>query len=335
MIWLTWRNHRVELLGLLVSAAVVAVAIALAADFAHRTRLELGVDSCVPTFETNMHCFELSREWIRRVGPVQYIFFAFYVAPALVGSFIGGPLFAREFERATDRLAWTQSIGRVRWVLTTLGVPLAAALAAGGILALVGGQTRHLIGLSGYRPWDTFDQEGPAFLAFMIFGLAAGAFFGAWQRRILAGMFLGLLAFALVRVLVIVDLRPYYEPPIAVRLPPGEVFVQQPRTDVLVPQPHIPPDAWLFGADAVDGEGRTVPQDRVRELIEEFGRAGCRPGLRCDSVSYLAERDVYQRQLYQPADRYWRFQFIEAAIYLALTAAFVALTVLLLRRRDA
>jgi hypothetical protein len=44
---------------------------------------------------------------------------------------------------------------------------------------------------------------------------------------------------------------------------------------------------------------------------------------------------VFQRQLYQPADRYWRFQVYEAGLYFALTAALVALTLVMLRRRDA
>jgi hypothetical protein len=36
-----------------------------------------------------------------------------------------------------------------------------------------------------------------------------------------------------------------------------------------------------------------------------------------------------------PADRYWRFQLYEAALYLLLTAALAAGTLALLRRRDA
>lgn len=333
MVWLTWRQHRVELIGLLVGATVIAVATALLAAFALRVRLELGVDTCVPLPNTNVNCFELSQEWSRRVGPARYLSFAFYVVPALVASYLGGPLLAREFERGTHRLAWTQGIGRVRWALSKLAVVLAVALAAGVILALVGGQTRHLMGQSGYRPWDTFDQEGPAFLAFIAFGLAAGAFVGAWQRRILTGMFFGLLLFVLVRGLVIVELRPQYEPPVAVPAP-GITLGSGPPP---LAQKRIPEDAWLLAPDAVDGQGRPVPQDRVRELVDEFFRS-CRPtspGQICESATYLSNRDVYQRQLYQPADRYWRFQIIEAAIFSALTVMLIALTLLILRRRDA
>jgi hypothetical protein len=160
----------------------------------------------------------------------------------------------------------------------------------------------------------------------MVFGLALGAFIGAWRRRILSGMFYGLIAFALVRGLVMIEVRPYYEPPIAIPLTATFTFgLQAP----------IPADAWMFGADAVDSQGRTVPQERVRELTEEFVRRGCPAARNCSSVEYLNSHDVFQRQLYQPADRYWRFQLYEAALYLLLTAALAAGTLALLRRRDA
>jgi hypothetical protein len=38
---------------------------------------------------------------------------------------------------------------------------------------------------------------------------------------------------------------------------------------------------------------------------------------------------------YQPADRYWIFQGIEAGIFVALAAALLAVTFYVIRRRDA
>jgi hypothetical protein len=322
VLWVTWRRHRIELIGLLAGAVIFAILTVFAAGFAQRTRVELGVDSCLPLPSGNANCVNLSLEWRNRVGVLQYMFHVFYLVPALVASYIGGPLLARELEPGTHRLVWTQGISRLRWVGTMIGVVLAFTLAAALALAVVGGQTRHLLGAGTYRPWD---------MSFVLFGLAVGAFIGAWRRRILAGMFYGLLAFALVRIGVYVELRPFYEPPIAVTLTPYVVTSFPPFTF----PPRIPTDAWQVGYDAVDGQGRAVPQTRVAELSKEFERVGCPAGHNCDSVAYLNERDVYQRLLYQPADRYWRFQFSEAAIYLALTAALVAGTLVMLRRRDA
>ena len=88
---------------------------------------------------------------------------------------------------------------------------------------------------------------------------------------------------------------------------------------------------------AIDEQRRPVTIERVQALLDEFGRGGCSSsaGRNCDSTRYLNEHGVYQYVLYQPADRYWRFQLYEAGLYLLLTAALVAGTLVLLRRRDA
>jgi len=335
MLWLTWRQHRTELIGVLATAVVLAVVTAFAAAFAQRTRLELGVDTCVALPSGNANCVNLSQEWRNRVGLLLYLFQGFYLVPALVASYIGGPLFARELERGTHRLAWTQGIGRIRWGATTIGVVLAVTLVGAVALAAVGGETRNfgtlLFGTAVYRPWDTFDVEGPAFISFVLFGLAVGAFVGAWRRRILPGMFYGLVLFGLVRIGVWAELRPFYEPPIAVLQTPF-VFTGTFPSSVVS---RVPTDAWQVGYDAVDGQGRFVPQARVTALNEEFQRVGCSPGQRCDNIFYLNQHDVYPRLLYQPADRYWRFQLYEAGLYLILTVVLVAGTLVMLRRRDA
>ena len=334
MLWVTWRQHRTELIGVLAAAVVLAFVTVFAAAFAQRTRLELGVDTCVALPSGNANCVNLAQEWRNRVGLLLYLFQGFYLVPALVASYIGGPLFARELERGTHRLAWTQGVSRIRWGATTIGLVLAFTLVGALALAVVGGQTRSFLGTPVFsipvsRPWDMFDVEGPAFISFVLFGLAVGAFVGALRRRILFGMFYGLLLFGLVRIGVWAELRPFYEPPIAALAKPF-VFTGT------FPSPVVPADAWQVGYDAVDGHGHSVPQSRVKELNDEFGRVGCRAaGYNCDNIAYLNEHDVYPRLLYQPADRYWRFQFTESGLYLALTAGLVALTLFMLGRRDA
>lgn len=337
MFWLTWRQHRIAFGVLLVGAAAVAVATALIAAFAARTRVELGVDTCVPLFNTNANCQNLISEWSQRLGPLRYVNFALYVVPALVASYLGGPLLARELERGTHRLAWTQGIDRARWVATILGVAIALALVAGIVLSVGGHQSWPLLGSTTFRPFDLFDVEGPAVISYMGFGLALGAFIGAWRRRILSGMFYGLLVFALVRVVVAAEARPNYEPPLAELIVPSLPLTGLPAVFPIPSPSRIPADAWTLGTVSVDGQNRPVSMDRVRALLVEFGRAGCSSlaGRNCDSTRYLNEHDVYQYMLYQPADRYWRFQLYEAALYLALTAAIVAVSVLMLKRRDA
>jgi hypothetical protein len=143
-------------------------------------------------------------------------------------------------------------------------------------------------------------------------------------------MFFGLLAFGLVRGVVIFGLRPNYEPPLAAPFTMPAVF-----PTYGVSTSDVPDDAWVLGGDAVDDQGRLVSKDRVLEVLNEYSHAGCPAGQSCDSVSYLASRGVHQRLLYQPADRYWRFQVTEAVIFLSLGVVFAGGTLLLIKRRDA
>jgi hypothetical protein len=336
MTWLTWRQQRLQIVGMLALAIFVTLGVWLVAEYAVRSRAELGIDSCVPDSRTILtpngpqqilvgnNCSDLITQWQNRMGALRYLYFAIYLVPAVMASYVGGPLFALEFERGTHRLAWTQSISRLRWAGLRLGIILAVALLGAAILAVALGPSRVLMGIgrsgTDVRPFETFDLEGPALLSYVAFGIAFAAFVGAWSRRILAAMFVGLLVFGVARVAVH-NLRPWYEPPIIV---PLEMIAQVPR------------DALFVDVPAVDREGRPVSRERVSEMLSEYFRNPTRfPSATNNDSTYLAERGVFRRIGYQPVDRYWRFQAIEAAIFTGLAALFALLTLWRVRTRDA
>jgi hypothetical protein len=337
MSWLTWRQNRVQIVGLIAVAILLTVGTWLIAEYAIRSRAELGVDTCVPETRTigtpsgpqqvivSSNCSDLIAQWQERIGLLRYFYFGIYLVPAMAASYIGGPLFALEFEKATHRLVWTQSISRLRWAGLKLGVILAVALIAAVILAAAIGPSRVLMGVgrsgTDVRPFEMFDLEGPAIASYMVFGIAAAAFVGAWSRRILAAMFVGLLVFGLARVAVH-NLRPWYEAPVIV---PFEMMNQVPR------------DALFVDVPAVDPEGRPVNRERVTTLLSDYFRSPARfsPSATNNDSTYLAERGVFRRIGYQPADRFWTFQAIEAAIFTGLAALFVLLTLWRVRTRDA
>ena len=326
MTWLTLRQYRVHIVVLLAVAVLLAIGLAFAADYATRVRAELGADTCVPLPNTNVNCVNLDNQWRQRVGSLNYLFYALYVLPGLVASYVGGPLFAMEFERGTHRLAWTQSISRVRWAAVKLGVVLLAAIAVGLVLAPFGGGQRAFLGRSVVSPFETFEIEGLALVSYFVFGLMAGAFVGAWSRRIITGMFVGLLVFGIVRVGVH-NLRPSYEEPIAVTFAPYTPL--GPRIDS---GPGVPPDAWLLGVKGFDPEGRPLPDQLLNSLIQEYFST---PRFNQSDSAFLLEHGVIRRTLYQPADRFWKFQAIEAAVFTGLAALFAFLTLWRVRTRDA
>lgn len=79
MLWLTWRQHRTQLLA---TAVVLAVGSGL-----------LLVDV-------------MATDLIKMLP----------LAPALVGLFWGVPLLVKEFERGTHQVVWTQTVTRGRWL---------------------------------------------------------------------------------------------------------------------------------------------------------------------------------------------------------------------------
>lgn len=334
MKWLIWRQHRYEILAMLLGAAFIAIGLVYGADYyVPRIRAELGVDTCEPLSTTGANCVSLSNQASDLVQPFGWLILSLLFLPAVVGSFIGGPFFARDLERGTHRLAWTQSITRMRWSAAKLLSILGIGFVAAALIASVGGRTEVINGIHTYygieqsvsltpaapasvvaNPFQNFDLEGPAFVGYVMFAIAIAAFVGTLSRRILVGMFAGLLLFGVVRLGVMLELRPNFEPPVAVIYSAPATPTPQQRTKpewVVVAQ--IPAGAWVVHAYYTDLEGRactTLPAP------------GC-------------ENGAQERVQYQPADRYWRFQWTEGLLFFVLTVGFSAGTLTLLKRRDA
>jgi hypothetical protein len=325
MTWLTLRQHSAQLIAMLITTAALAIGLAVMGAYAAAQRAALGVDTCVPLPNTNANCVDLNVEWQRRIGPAPYLLAGLILGPALAASFIGGPLFGAEVELGVHRLALTQAISRVRWSLTKIGVVAAIVFACAMVLAQFGWAAVALNGLAGgiRSAFDTFEMEGPPVVGYALFGLSVGALLGALSRRALTGMFLGLLVFAAVRFLVATDLRPGYEPPLVAY----QNAMSSSPTDVAR-------KAWVLSSATVDAEDRPIDYRNMDQLMRGFGPSMVAGGPH-DMGEYLATRGVRQRVVYQPAERYSKFQWIESGLFTGLAIGCTLLTVVLIRRRDA
>jgi hypothetical protein len=325
MIWLTLRQHRGPIIGMLVTVALLAIGLALMGAYAAAERVALGVDTCVPLPNTNANCVDLMQEWRRRLGLAPFLVAGLALAPALAASFIGGPLFGAELELGAHRLTLTQAISRVRWAATKLGVALAITFACSLVLAQLGWAVPALNGMpaASLNAFDVFDVEGPPVVGYALFGVAVGSLLGVSFRRALTGMFLGLLVFTAVRALVAGELRPNYEPPLVAY----QNAMSSGRTDAL-------PKAWVFSIATVDARGRPIDFREIDRLMRGFGPSMQAGGPR-DMGEYLATLGVRERVVYQPAERYPKFQWIEFGLFTGLAAECALVTIVLLRRRDA
>jgi hypothetical protein len=265
MVWLTWRQHRAQ--SLVTVALLAGAALLLVLDRA-------------PTDLVKM----------------------LPVVPVFVGLFWGVPLLSREYERGTDRLVWTQSVPRFRWLavkFTVLGAAVTLAGLAFGVVVLEWTA-------SGAAPVDRFSGDvfgvtGVAAAAWFLATFALGAASGAVLRRMLPAMAVTIAVFA---GLVIGSylVRGYYaEPEVAVS---GEHGLT------------VPDGALVTGTGVVGPAGERVGWHEAVRLCEPV-----------EPISCMRERGYEQQYtLYQPADRYWRFQWTEAGLLLVLTLVLAGVT---------
>jgi len=316
LLWLTYRQHRVELSALLFVAVALAALVSYAGIQELVLRTNLGLDSCMDRLR-DQACANLLRTYLDQRSPLQGLYIVLLAFPALVAAFIGGPLFSRDFERGTHRLVWTQGKTRVRWVASKLIGFVIVAVAAAAILVAVRGYSLPLIGPGTMSPFVTFDVDGPAFVAYIVFAVTLGAALSALLRRSVLAMLLSLLAFVGVRLAVQTYLRPNFQPPLV--------------WDV---RGALPADAWDLQLRYVTANGMDVPMSKVHSLMGNFSGAVAEP-FQFNMNAYFAANDVFSVHLYQSAERYWLFQSIEAALFLAASVVLVALTVWIIKVRAA
>jgi hypothetical protein len=198
---------------------------------------------------------------------------------------------------------------------STLGFVLVTALSAGAVTAAVG--TWWALQQASVRGmWPAFDEAGIAIVAYCLFAAATGAAFGALTARVLPSTILTLAVFTGVRLVVALALRPRFLPPVL-------------GPDDLAAGAAPPRDAWLQASTAapiVDRAGHEV----TRIAIACVGSGPCE--LNPQTIHQVG---LLQGAWYQPGDRFWAFQGIEAAIFAGLAVGLALLAAWLLGRRPA
>ena len=312
MAWVTWRQHRAQLvagLGLLVALALAAFAtrLPIQAEY-HRDALS----GCLPP-ASRSGCDIIVRHFESQFDSWVAALRGLAVLPALAGVFVGAPLLARELEHDTHRFAWTQGVTRRRWLLWK------TALLAVGTVAIAAASS--LVVMWWRSPFDTlegrlspsgFDVEGVVVPAYALFALAVGVLAGLVFRRSVAAMTATLVTFASTRLIVMYFVRPYVLAPLH-RAVIG--------TDAL-PQTG----GWVLNDTLVDTAGRQITAGREDLAVLHAQHAGI------DPQTYLVTLGWKRLVAYQPAGRFWTLQFIEAGIFVALAAVVIVATLWLVRR---
>lgn len=329
MTWVTWRQFRAQ--ALLTAALLVALAILLVIT-GHELRHDYSLYRAqLLSCQAGGNCPDPYQGFLRHYHHLfQYLGTILVAVPALIGTFWGAPLIARELETGNYRLVWTQSVTRTRWLAVKLGLVGLAAMLAAGLFSLMVTWWSHPVDLvNGNRfSAEIFSTRGLVPLGYAAFAFVLGATLGLLIRRTLPAMAAVLVIYVVVHLAVVGMVRPHLVPAkhVAVPLRNARNFGYNPGQDGT-------PVHFFFGGGAVpnvlfvsshlaDKTGhapstaelaqftaRQCPQLVSNRNVAEQAFSGCISKL---SASFHLDVAVI------PASRYWALQFAETGLYLGL-----------------
>lgn len=358
MNWLVWKQHRKQLFTL-------ALAIALYAAVAIPTGLHFWntYQHAQTVCKVAHNCSQLSSSllqssWEMNMNPslpsggFNLVILIILAVPFLFGMFIGVPLIAREYIANTNLLIWTRSISRRKWLTVKLLWILTATIILAGIFAALTtwwSQTGNALYFDRFASLK-FGMQGIAPVGYTMFAVSLGVALGAWLKRLMPAIGLVLLLLLTTQVVVASFVRPHYMSPVS----------QAIWTDQLNPtldSSQAPKGALITSSKIVNNHGQVldwlippkqciVAQNTAVQSIstvshQQVGSEGGDGTLRSVNGgptvkgSCLKSVGYHYEVQYQPANRYWSFQFIELGLYAILSLAAIGATYALVLKRDA
>jgi ABC-type transport system involved in multi-copper enzyme maturation permease subunit len=326
MAWVIWRQHRIALGAVAAALSGLAIYVWIVGLQLHHAHT--AATTCNPNSPA---CADLITHFNFMNHALQGGY-ALQLVPPLIGAFVGAPLLARELEAGTFRFAWTQGLERWRWTLAKLAaLGLVVTVAAGALSVLFSwyyqpylAASNQALELSGLSPFGggVFDLRGVSLAAWTLTAFAIGALAGVLIRRVVPAIVATLAAYSGLALIAANLLRQHYLTPLLssnVNLPGSSWIIRQ---------------YWTQGGTFAFTSSRAAPQSLVHAC------SGAPPGPLgkppVQAFAQCAAQHGYTRLTsYQPASRFWPFQWIEGGWLLVLSALLIAVTVWLVHRRAA
>jgi hypothetical protein len=321
--WVIWRQYRAAAIAGAILAAFALLLLVTGLQDAAR------YDSAVLTCAKQGTCGQLPQGFLTG-GPLHTLTMLTLAVPVLFGMFWGGPAVARERETGTVQFAWMQSVTRRHWLAAKTGwLLLAGALFGGAVAGIVTWWYGPINAIAqGQFAPGSFDIQGIAPIGYAVFAVALGIAAGALIGRSLPAIAVTAGVFVAVRLLITYWVRVHYLPAVTTVY---SVTQSLPSKGAL----------WLLVSGVVLPDGqRTTSLTVGPGFIMGSGTipASCSQGQNTQissTLSCMARLGFHSLATYQPGYRFWPFQFIETGIFVALAAVLIAVTFLVIRRRDA
>jgi ABC-2 family transporter protein len=322
--WVIWRQHRIALAGAAAFLGAVALYVWHAGLLLHH--VHAAAAACNPALPA---CADLITRFNSDMNHPLVGGYILQPIPALIGAFVGAPILARELETGTFRYAWTQGFERWRWTLAKLLALAVALTAAAGAVSVLfswyyqpyldaANQSRSLTESNPFA-LGLFDLRGVSFAAWTLTAFAIGALAGVLIRRVVPAIVATLAVYTGLALLVANVLRQHYLTPLLTRAV------------------ELPGSAWIYSQWWTKGGQFAFHtwSDAPHSLVGSCASAETVRAFKASPAPCFAQHGYTQLTRYQPAGRFWSFQWIEGGWLLALSLLLIAVTVWLIHRRAA
>lgn len=338
MNWFTWEQHKKWFLIAGICLALFgALLIPTGISFWHiyqQARATCGQTNTCSQLSANLLQSGTDQLLLTDIVPDTILFL-----PILFGIFWGVPLIAKEYAEGTNLLVWTRSVSRRRWLtMKLIWILVATAVFSAAFAALVTwwSKTPNALNLNRFET-PYFSIQGIVPVAYSVFAVALGIMFGAWFKRLVPALGATLVLLIVVVLIVVPNfVRPHYMTPLTVTAPMNQNALNA----------KIPSGAWVLSHNSAENNDGRVFSDfeypdfppQCQALVRQEAQQAQVVGAKIGSATItdcLNTAGFHSFAKYQPADRYWEFQAIEAGLYLALSAIPIGATYWLVLKRDA
>jgi hypothetical protein len=323
--WVTLRQRR----GLLIGGGIFlgAFAVYLAVMAVIQDNAYAAVTACHPA--SALKCQQLAMSFratywggggsVLQSGGAQTVSSLLFAVPVLLGAFAGAPLLSRELESGTFRFAWTQGAGRTRWTLSTLVLPAVIITAATGAFTAIfwwffkpflsDGQVSEMLPLA-------FALLGVAFAAWTLLAYSVAAFLGTLFRRTVPAIVVTLVIYIGLAMVTATTIRQHYATPVTMRGWNNS-------------------SVWVISSWVKAPNGQVLTGQQVNHLAQNLPASIQNSNSPDGFTNWLTQHGYTMWQSVQPDSRFWQFQLTEGGWLLVVSAALIAGTVWLVRRRGA
>lgn len=312
MIWLTLRQLRTQIIStliLLIAYGALLLATGIDADSYISSHMPNGCPGPQPACQAFDESIRSRYAIVQTVLGITPLFLHI-----LAGALWGAPIIAREVERGTGKLAWTQSITLRHWLTAKLGLSAAIVVVSGLLFSAMVTRWRTVFGelySTSFISPDVFNLTGVSPAAWWLFMFALGTAAGAVFGRVLAAMAVAVLV-GLIMLPGLVMLRSSYAPPLRM---------------VTTEMKDSSSDALVAGKWLTPTRDEVTQPTSAQCPLSSF-RDGADPRYwRC-----LTDEGYRYVIYYHPSRLFWEFQWKEAALLGCASVLLGGITVIRVRR---